>query len=302
MALIPVVLMAVALAMLFSGVVLLRMQRPALEDEAWRDRPPVLFRLLRPVINLFSHRVADGMRTYSVDLIRDRLYAAGVGYAIRAEEFVVCRRMGLAMGLILCAYAYLVVDFRSLWWIGFLLLMIPAGYFYPDIWLRDATKRRQNRIEREFPFCLDLLVLSMRAGLNFSSAIDHVMEKMPPGPLKQEFGRFLRDTRTGVNRRDALIGLGRRVRLGSIGNFVAAVNQAEESGGELGDILLQQSQQRRKERFLRAETLANRAPVKLLFPLVFLLFPMTFIIIGVPVVTKLVHNGSLEFLMQWFSK
>lgn len=302
MALIPIVLMATALAMLFSGVVLLRMQRPAVEDETWRDRPPVLFRLLRPMINLFSHRVAEGMRSYSADLIRDRLYAAGVGYAIKAEEFVVCRRLGLAIGLILCAYTYAVVDLRSPWWSGFLFVMIPVGYFYPDIWLRDATKRRQHRIEREFPFCLDLLVLGMRAGLNFASAISHAMEKMPQGPLKLEFGRFLRDTRTGVNRREALIRLARRVRLGSIGNFVAAVNQAEESGGELGDILLQQSQQRRKERFLRAETLANKAPVKLLFPLVFLLFPMTFIIIGVPVVTKLIHNGSLEFLMQWFSK
>jgi len=165
-------------------------------------------------------------------------------------------------------------------------LIIPLGYYYPDIWLRDATKRRHALIEKQFPFFLDLLVLSMRAGLNFSSAMAHSVEKMAPGPVREEFGRMIRETRTGVPRHQSLTDIAGRVNMPAVTNFVSVVNQAEEVGGELGEVLAAQAEQRRKERFLKAEKLANQAPMKMLFPLIGFLFPITFIIVMFPIVIK----------------
>jgi tight adherence protein C len=110
--------------------------------------------------------------------------------------------------------------------------------------------------------------------------------------VHEEFSRYLRETRTGVPRRVALDRLAARVVIPAVTNFVASVNQAEETGGSLGEVLADQARQRRQERFLRAEKLATQAPVKMLFPLIALLFPITFIIIGFPIVIQLIEAGA----------
>jgi tight adherence protein C len=173
--------------------------------------------------------------------------------------------------------------------------LAPFAYLYPDIWLRDRTKSRQVRFEKEFPFFLDVLVLGMKAGLTFTAAVEQAIEQLRAGPVKQEFERYLRETRTGITRRAALDRLAARVVIPAVTNFVASVTQAEETGGSLGDVLADQARQRRQERFLRAEKLANQAPVKMLFPLIALLFPITFIIIGFPIVIQLIDSGALDF-------
>lgn len=89
-----------------------------------------------------------------------------------------------------------------------------------------------------------------------------------------------------------------RVQMPAVGNFVSAINQADESGGEVGEVLSVQANQRRMERFLRAEKLANQAPVKMLLPLIGLLFPITFIIILFPILIKARDSGTLDFFFQ----
>ena len=113
----------------------------------------------------------------------------------------------------------------------------------------------------------------MRAGLAFPSALHEATTQMPQGPMRHELARVIREVRTGLSRRDALSRLAERIRLASISNFVAVVAQAEETGGSLTSALMEQAKQRRRERFQRAEKLANQAPVKLLFPLVAFLIP-----------------------------
>ncbi len=98
-----------------------------------------------------------------------------------------------------------------------------------------------------------------------------------------------------MSRRLALNHLARRIDLPAVTNFVASINQAEETGGEIGNVLMQQARQRRTERFLKAEKLANQAPVKMLGPLVGLLFPITFIIIVFPIFIKARDSGTLGF-------
>ncbi len=146
-------------------------------------------------------------------------------------------------------------------------------------------------MELQFPFFLDVLILTMRAGLAFSLALEQAVKIVPSGPVKQEFGRAISEIRCGVSRTEALHRLAERVQLPSISNFVAVVSQAEESGGSLTQSLNEQAKQRRRERFQKAEKLAGQAPVKLLIPLFTLIFPILFIIIGVPLYLDLQAAG-----------
>lgn len=253
--------------------------------EDWRDKPPVLFKLTRPFVNLFVERIAKSISPETSALIKAKLDAAGVTYAISPEEFIATRRVSVVIATLLFTYFYRSLDLAN-YQVALLALLIPLGYYYPDIWLRDATKRRHSMIEKQFPFFLDLLVLSMRAGLNFASAMGHSVEKMAPGPVREEFARLIRETRTGVPRHKSLTEIGKRVDMPAVTNFVSVVNQAEEVGGELGEVLAAQAEQRRKERFLKAEKLANQAPMKMLFPLIGFLFPITFVIVMFPIVIK----------------
>jgi tight adherence protein C len=294
----PSLLMALSLGFLIFGIGMLRIQRPDAGNDDWRDRPPILFRLSRPIVNLFSHRVASSLKPYQLEVTQDKLNSAGMGYTIRPEEYVVTRRVGLGTGITLFVYFYTNITFDSIWYVVILALIIPASYFYPDIWLRDKIKYRHSRFEKDFPFLLDLLVLSMRAGLNFSSALSHSVSKVPSGPVKEEFVRLLRDTRTGISRHEALLNLGKRVNLPPVSNFVAAINQAEETGGELSETLMTQAAQRRSERFLKAEKLANQAPVKMLAPLIGLLFPIVFVVIMFPIFVKARDTGALDFFLR----
>jgi tight adherence protein C len=213
---------------------------------------------------------------------------------ISPAEFLIIRRIVGVVGATVSIVAILAFNLRDPLYIAIAVALAPVSFLYPDLRLREVTKRRQSRFEKDFPFFLDVLVLAMKAGLNFLAALEQAVGSLREGPVKQEFSRFLRESRAGLSRRAALDRLAARVMLPAVTNFVAAVSQAEQTGGSLGDVLADQARQRRQERFLRAEKLANQAPVKMLFPLIALLFPTTFIIIGFPIVIQLLEAGVLS--------
>lgn len=272
-----------SLGMLISSIGIIWTLRSQRGSEDWRDKPALLFKLTRPFVNLFVERIDLPPEQYQS--IKDRLDAGGVSYAIRPEEFIATRRVSVLVAVALFIYFYRNLDLQG-YKLALAALIIPVGFYYPDIWLRDTIKRRHSLIEKQFPFFLDLLVLSMRAGLNFSSSMAHSVEKMAPGPVREEFSRLIRESRTGIPRKRSLIDIGKRVAMPAVTNFVSVVNQAEEVGGELGEVLAAQAEQRRKERFLKAEKLANQAPMKMLFPLIGFLFPITFVIVMFPIIIK----------------
>ncbi|MCV6615528.1 MAG: type II secretion system F family protein [Cellvibrionaceae bacterium] len=273
-------------------------QRARVGDEAWRDRPPVWLVALRPFINMLLPLFSIFFNEKSTRNIKlaDKLSLAGFTYAIKPVEFEAARWLMLLIGLIFAYQTAGILDdiypeMKHLAW-----SLAILGFFYADIWLADMVKRRKTLISKDFPFFLELLVLSMRAGLNLSSAIRHATEKIKAGPLRDELELYIRTVRIGTSRRAGLDEFASRVSLPQVSNFVAAVNQAEEVGGELGELLSKQAAQRRKERFLLAEEKANKAPVKMLFPLIACLFPMTFIIIGFTLYIKARDSGALSFL------
>ena len=263
-------------------------------DEAWRDDLPWFLRALRPAMRWYSAAVDSSLTSQRRKVMQAQLDAAGAAYLINPAEFIVIRRVVAALGATISATAIVLFELRDPLHLTIAVAIAPLSCLYPDLRLREVTKRRQARFEKEFPFCLDVLVLAMKAGLNFTAALEQAVSSLANGPVKQEFSRYLRESRAGLARRVALDRLAARVMLPAVTNFVAAVAQAEQTGGSLGKVLADQARQRRQERFLRAEKLANQAPVKMLFPLIALLFPTTFIIIGFPIVIQLLQAGVFK--------
>ncbi len=297
-----IVLISLLAALSCASILLLpwilkqRPAEPQTRDVAWRDRLPPMLRLLYPLVRWYASGTDRSLMSYKREVLQTRLNAAGASYLITPAEFLVIRRVACTLGLILALYIVFALDVRDSLYVTLIATLVPFAYLYPDIWLRDATKRRRARFEKEFPFFLDVLVLGMKAGLTFTAAVEQAMEQLRDGPVKQEFSRCLREVRTGVSRRAALDRMASRVVIPAVTNFTASVIQAEETGGSLGEVLADQARMRRQERFLRAEKLANQAPVKMLFPLIALLFPITFIIIGFPIVIQLIDSGAFKLM------
>lgn len=176
---------------------------------------------------------------------------------------------------------------------GYASCMCVVGVYLPISFLRKKAQQRKKQILKTFPFLLDMLTLSVEAGLNLQGALQQSVYALPKGHLREELQHALNDMRTGVNRMDALKTMATRIGLNEVRQWVSAIGQAENLGMGLGPMLRAQSNQRRNERFLRAEKLALEAPVKMLFPLVVFIFPCTFIVLAFPIAMKLIHQGFL---------
>lgn len=139
-----------------------------------------------------------------------------------------------------------------------------------------------------------VLTLGLESGLNLTSALHQAIDKGPGGPLKVEFTKVMRDLRAGRTRADALRAMGERLAMPQVTSLVSALLTAEKQGASLGAVLRAQAEQRRSERFMRAEKLAMEAPVKMLLPLILFIFPCTFLILFFPVLSRVMEEGWLK--------
>ncbi len=175
--------------------------------------------------------------------------------------------------------------------IGMALLILGYMVLYPQLWLAQAIALRHKLILRALPFVMDLLTLSVEAGLDFMTAIKNIVIRRAPDPLGEELSRVLFEIQLGKTRREALKTMSERVQQADIRSLVAALVQADEMGVSIGAILRVQADQIRTRRFMRAEKLANEAPVKMLFPLVACIFPAVFLVLLGPVVLQMVRQS-----------
>jgi tight adherence protein C len=162
---------------------------------------------------------------------------------------------------------------------------------YPDLWLKRTLQARHRSIQRALPFVLDLLTLSVEAGLDFMTAMQRNIQRRAVDPLNEELILLVREIQLGKTRAQALRDLGKRVDLSDLKSVVYALVQADELGVSIGSILRIQSDQMRQRRFERAEKLANEAPVKMLFPLMVFIFPSVFLILLGPIINRLIQEG-----------
>ncbi len=218
--------------------------------------------------------------------MRDRaarhLTAAGSPHGLNADEYfglvLLCSLIGMGIGGLGAA---------SSGWVLLLAVGVFCGFLWPIVWLQGRTERRKTAIFRALPFALDLLTLSVEAGLDFTSALARILKKIPNTPLGEEFGELLRQVQMGQPRSDALRQLARRVDMEAMTNVTGSLIQADELGASIGPILRIQAEQMRVRREQLAEKKAMEAPVKILLPLILFIFPTVFLIILGPVALKL---------------
>jgi tight adherence protein C len=206
-----------------------------------------------------------------------KLMLAGHPGNLDAPAFIVIKLLATALGLL---SAFVVDDYGNdaLQRTVLFFLPIVLGFFGPDAWLERKVDERRQAMLRALPDVLDLLVISVEAGLGFDSALARVVGTVP-GPLSEEFFRMLQETRVGVSRRDAMRHLMERTDLDELRSFLLAMIQAEAFGVTIARVLRVQADEMRVKRRQRAQEKAFAAPVKLVFPLVFCIFPSLFIVL-----------------------
>ncbi|SEH81131.1 tight adherence protein C [Rheinheimera pacifica] len=254
------------------------------DDREYMDPLPLLMRLCWPVINFFAYYIGEHLGVEYIEKTKIRLRQSGLGYLMTPQQF---------FGVKLCS-ALLFMLFS--WWCMTMLDISPGlvplgfalfGFIFPEINLTDRRKKIEKEIIRMLPVYLDFITMAVEAGMNLNGALVQAVEKGPPGALNIEFSKVLRDVKAGVGKLEALRNMSERVQVREIANLVSALAHAEKSGASVGNTLRIQADQRRVERFQRAEKLAMQAPVKLVGPLVLFIFPTTFIILFFPIVTQL---------------
>jgi len=162
------------------------------------------------------------------------------------------------------------------------------GFLYPQSWLSNKIKIRQNEVRKAMPDALDLLTICVEAGLSFDSAMSKVSEKWE-NQLSLAFGRAIREVQLGKTRREALRDMSDRIGLAEMTSFIAAVIQSEQLGVSMAKVLRIQSEQMRVKRRQRAEELAHEAPIKMIFPMGLLIFPSILIVLLTPAILSIMN-------------
>jgi tight adherence protein C len=250
---------------------------------------PLFDRTVRPL----ASRVAGiGQRLTSrerMGVTEVKLAQAGYPYGMRTVDFLGLKVIvaALTAGLVFLIVGIAMGNMGT----GVILALVGTvlGFFLPDYWLTRSIRARRRAILVAVPDTLDLLTISVRAGLGFDAALAKVVEKTR-GPLADEFRRALAEVRMGKARRDALRDVVARTEVPALTTFIGAIIQAEQLGVPIARVLQVQSEQLRIERRQRAEEMAAKAPIKMLFPLVGCIFPSMYIVILGPAMILIALN------------
>lgn len=239
---------------------------------------PLAQRTIGPVVLKISGFLNRFTPTGYLDKIQHKLILAGSPANMDAPSFVVIKLLTTTFGFL--AGVFVLRDYGNtpIQTVVLTFLPIVLGFFGPNAWLQRKIDERQHQMLRALPDMLDLLVISVEAGLGFDAALSRVVATVP-GPLSEEFFRMLQETRVGVNRRDAMRHLMERTDLDELRSFILAMIQAEAFGVAIARVLRVQADEMRVKRRQRAQEKAFAAPVKLVFPLVFCIFPALFIVL-----------------------
>jgi tight adherence protein C len=247
---------------------------------------PLAQRTVGPIVLRLSAFLRRFTPVGYLEKIDHKLVLAGSPANLDAPSFVVVKFLLTGVGLIA---GFFLIDFgnSTIQRIVLFALPIALGFFAPNAWLERKIDDRRNTMLRALPDVLDLLVISVEAGLGFDAALARVVSTVP-GPLSEEFFRMLQETRVGVARREAMRHLMDRTDLDELRSFILAMIQAEAFGVTIARVLRVQADEMRVKRRQRAQEKAFAAPVKLVFPLVFCIFPALFIVLLGPAAIQIV--------------
>lgn len=257
------------------------------DDRSFLDPLPPALRLIWPLVNLLVQHFGDYVPVEQVEQTRLKMRKAGMEYMMTPVQMIALR--------VVAAVLFALMALLCGWMLGavnplYVLIAGLIGWIFPMLKINDLRKGREKKIVRALPMFLDFITMAVEAGMNLSGAFQQAVDKGPEGPLRIELQKVLRDVKAGMSRMEAIRAMADRLDIREIHSFTSALAQAERTGASLGQTLRIQADQRRTERFQRAEKLALEAPVKLVFPLVAFIFPTTFIVLGFPIVMKFLYE------------
>jgi tight adherence protein C len=256
--------------------------------EVARDEvmPSLRVRLLVPLAGAAARLVLRLSPKTSVETIDKRLLSAGVAHALSAPGFLATKVLGAVVGVVVGALAGSALGSGVRGFV-FAIALGAVGFILPDRLLTLKGKNRREQIQADLPDALDLLAVSVEAGLGLDGAIAQLIENMN-GPLVDEFALTLGEMRIGETRAEALKKLAERVDVQEMTSLTRAIIQSDQLGISLGRILRLQARDTRIRRQNAAEEKANKAPIKMLFPTVLFIFPaLFFVILGPAFITIL---------------
>jgi tight adherence protein C len=240
-------------------------------EQPFRDR------VVAPAKEKLAGMVLKTHPKTTVDSVRAKLLAAGMGRTVTPTGFLAAKAAFGLGGLLLGAF----FGATASGGVGVLLFGLAfggIGFLLPDFVVGSRARKRRESIKAQLPDALDLLAVSVEAGLGFDGAISKLTDHMD-GPLTEEFGLTLNEIRIGESRQDALKKLSERADTPEVSGFVRAIIQADQLGISLGRILRVQATDTRLRRQAAAEEKAMKAPIKMLFPTVMFIFPSMFLVI-----------------------
>lgn len=228
---------------------------------------------------------------------------AGIGWpAYRARAAVEISRSGWGEGFSVnhlfatkILFALFIPLFLSLLFAlfrnpAFFVIAALLSFYLPDRMLRSSRQAREREIVRTLPGAVDVLSLSVEAGLEFLIALERLVKRGLGGPLRDELTAVLNDIRLGTTRSDALRGMATRLEIPQVSSFVSTLVQADLLGASIGDVLKSQAQFLRTERFQRAEKAGGQATQKIIFPMLLFIFPAVLLVIVAPIVLKFIYQ------------
>ncbi len=265
-------------------------------------RQSFLTRVLGPKLEALAEQPGAFGRIFNVEDLRVRLLRAGFPMGLRAQTFMVLKVVGAFLGALLFMLYLPILNsavFFPIFGFAFPPLFLPIfgllgviyGFKMPDIWLGMKIRARQTEIQLVLPDMIDLISVSVEAGLGLMAAIQRISERFN-NSLSEEFLRTLQEVRLGRSQTDALRDMVKRVDVPDLSTLLTAIVQADLLGLAVSNVLRIQSERLRERRSQRAREAAQKAPIKMTFPLVLFIFPALFVVILGPALIKIFQQQS----------
>jgi len=256
-------------------------------------RLPFMQRVIVPALSSMGHTLGKAAPVEIRTKMENKIQYAGTPGNITFAGLVALQVLlaGSLFVVSMLLFRFLQIEGIRMFFITLLLVLV--GFFLPIGVISNRGEARQKAIQRALPDTLDLLQVSVEAGLGFDMALNKVTQQMK-GPLSEEIRRALDEIRMGGMREEALRGIAKRTGVRDLSSFISAVIQSEELGSNIANTLKAQADYMRQKRRQKAEETAMKAPVKLVFPLVFFIFPALFVVILGPAVISIFR--ALAFL------
>ena len=247
---------------------------------------PMRERAVAPVLGKLSELGSRFTPEGYVEKLRIRLTSAGYTKQDTLDRFLALKVIGVCLAPVAVLLVFAVLKMSGMMGLVVAALLAAVLVMGPDAILNRRIDARKHQIRVKLPDVLDLLVISVEAGLGFEQALDRTVAAVP-GPLTDEFARMLGEVRAGASRANAMRAMEKRCDVPELRSFVLAILQADTFGVSIGRVLRAQADEMRIKRRQLAQEQAQKAPVKMMIPMVFCVFPALFVVVIGPAIINI---------------